>query len=78
MDKNFDRCPRCRKKLNTFAVFECPSCATLFCVGCNDEERPAFGMEWLTAAVAESAVKTCPACTERVDEMNQVGTIVAD
>ncbi len=73
--REFERCPRCRKTWETFAVYECPACGTVFCSACEVEEEVPPGQRWVAAAHAETNVERCPVCTAPIADSDQVGTI---
>jgi hypothetical protein len=71
----FDRCPSCRKVLRGFAVYRCATCGSMFCGGCDYEDRPEATLEWLEAAFREADLCSCPICTAAIEVCDTIGVI---
>jgi hypothetical protein len=71
----FERCPRCRKKLAGYSVYQCPACRTEFCCGCEQEDLSATALGWLAAAAVEVDLASCPVCTAPIADEDQIGGI---
>ena len=74
--RQFERCPRCGKMWNMFAVYRCPSCSLTFCAGCDLDDPGSHDLRWIAAAAAELTVSRCPACTAAVTDADKIGVLV--
>lgn len=74
--QQFERCPRCGKTWEMFAVYRCSSCGLTFCAGCEQEDPGSHDLRWLVAAAAESAISCCPVCTVVITDSDKIGVIV--
>jgi hypothetical protein len=71
----FERCPRCLKAWDLFPVFQCPSCQSIFCGCCDEDDLPDDEARWLAAAWDELKVEQCPVCTMQITSLNRLGRI---
>jgi len=73
--KFFERCPRCLKTWDQFPVFRCPSCRTIFCGCCDEDDLPESEAYWLVAIWSELKTANCPACTLPIKDADRIGRI---